>query len=121
MLQRSLLFVLAVLASTAATAHADKVAITPSLSDGTAATAICCVVNLDSEGVSTPVQIVSDAGATVVSYSVNVAAGGIGCVGFADPPTSYCRVLTSPKKVRVTFCMADLSNNCLSTVTAPTK
>jgi hypothetical protein len=121
MTQRTLLFVFALLALTTTTAQAGKVAVTPGLVNGNASDAICCAVNLDQVVLNTTMEIVGFAGVAGVSTAVAISPNGINCISDSTPTVSYCRVLASPKKLRVTFCMTDANGNCLATVTAPTK
>lgn len=107
---------------TCSTAHAGKVSVTPPLLVGSASQAICCIANLDSVTVSPLVEIVSAFGVVAQSATPAISAGGINCIVDSTPFPSTCRVSNvSPKKVRVTYCMADSSDNCLVTVTAPFK
>jgi hypothetical protein len=122
MKKRPAVFSIAMTIALASTAHAANVSVTPPLLAGTAASANCCVANLQSETVTPLVEIVSFAGAISVTASPAISANGINCVTDETPTASTCRVSNvSPKKIRVTYCMADGSDNCMATVVAPTK
>jgi hypothetical protein len=102
------------------TVHAASVTVTPPLLDGSAADAICCVANLTAENATPLIEIITGLGNVSQSLSPTILPFGIGCLVDTTPIVSTCRVSNVPsKKIRVTYCMVDESQNCIASVTVP--
>lgn len=122
-MKRKVIPVVALLLVVAGNAWAGSVSVTPPLVKGTAVWALCCVANLDTKDAANPtVEMVKSDGSVDATVQFFLPASGFGCLGDATPVSSYCRVSGVPSnRARVSYCMADASNDCISTVTAPTK
>jgi hypothetical protein len=95
--------------------------VTPTLFPGTATQVTCIVTNVGTKPADVTVQIVGAFSALVASQST--ATLGPGLTNFTTdttPGPSYCRAIgLSSSKGRLTLCMENASNNCISLATAP--
>jgi hypothetical protein len=99
---------------------APPVVATAPLTNGTADRVVCLLTNVSDKPIDVDLAVVNVIGVVQQTNQGTLNPGITMAAVDTTPADSYCRATgASPKKVRLSLCMATAALNCISVATAP--